>query len=332
MSIEIMVRNSAFVLVALSLFSFGCKSNGTDATMRANMEDTATLEQKDLMKVGALRTAYEMPYFNDHSIIYNPQDNQWHLYGISMDPSIELIHLTADSLTQAGWKKEKPFVYMGKEIWAPHIIYHDSLFYMFYTSIGVPREIRYTVSSDLNEWSHPSSKPLLALTNAHTDNMKNKDPMVFRDTERKQWVMYYSMMKDDKHWVVGYSTSKNLTEWSAPKICFDEHTEEPNVESPFVVKRGEYYYLFLSARPWPNGAEEIFRSKTPYLWKTDDSIIKINPWHAAEVIRDLDGKWYLTLCTGTNVSMARDFRIAPFLWNDGLEDEKTSMPIPCCKQ
>ena len=145
-----------------------------------------------------------------------------------------------------------------------YIIEYDSLYYMYYTSIGTPRQIRLATSEDLFEWKHFSEKPLFAFKNELTENMKNKDPMVFRHND--EWIIYYSMMKDSNHWVVGYSTSKNLIDWTAPKICFDEHTEEPNVESPFVVKRGNYYYLLLSARPWPNGAQEIFKSKTPYLW------------------------------------------------------------------
>ena len=157
--IQTIVKNRIFVLSTLSILFFGCKSLKTDTTLRNNKDDMIALEQKDFMKVGTLITAYEMSYFNDHSIIYSPKDKKWHMYGISMIPSTELIHLTADSLTQVGWKKSKSFVYKGLEIWAPHIIYHKELYYMFYTSIGVPREIRYSVSSDLNEWTHPSSKP-----------------------------------------------------------------------------------------------------------------------------------------------------------------------------
>ncbi|NND07258.1 MAG: hypothetical protein HKN87_12840 [Saprospiraceae bacterium] len=98
-----------------------------------------------------------------------------------------------------------------------------------------------------------------------------------------------------------------------------------------MVKRGEYYYLFISARPWPNGGEDVFRSKTPYLWKTMDLVKRIDPWHALEVVRDLDGKVVFDLCTGTIEIPANDFRLAPFTWNDGLEDEETSVPIPCCE-
>jgi beta-xylosidase len=278
-------------------------------------------QKTDSITIGELFTFYKLPFAYDHSIIHNINDKKWHLYGIQKR-MVTFIHLTADSLTQREWVKENPFSYKQKEIWAPHIIEHDELFYMFYTSIGVPREIRYAVSKDLYEWTHPTDKPLLALSNEFTDNMKNKDPMVLRVKDK--WVMYYSMLKDDKNWVVGYSTSPDLKSWSAPKICFDEETEEPSVESPFVVQRGSYYYLFLSGRPWPIGGEDVFRSKSPFRWKTKDRVKRIDPWHAAEFVRDLDGKWYLTRSSGKG----EDFRMAPFNWNDGFETKETSLPIP----
>jgi beta-xylosidase len=261
------------------------------------------------IKIGEIITLYKIPYLNDHSIIYNGTEKKWHLYGI-VKPHTSFIHLTADSLTQEGWVKKNSFSDGGDEIWAPHIIYHDGLYHMFYTKIAIPREIHHVVSKDLYKWSE-SSDPVLALSNEFSDNLKNKDPMVFRDEKKNQWVMYYSMMKDDKHWVVGYSTSNDLDNWSEPQICFDEHTESPGVESPFVVKRGDYYFLFLSARPWPIGGEDIFRSKSPYSWNAEKLVTRIDPWHAAEVIRDLDGRWYITLCSGLE---EQDLRMAPLFW------------------
>ncbi|GAB3655161.1 hypothetical protein GCM10028791_26240 [Echinicola sediminis] len=264
------------------------------------------------LELGELSTIYQLPYAYDHTVIYHQDEGKWHLYGIIND-NREFIHLTADSLTQEGWEKHDSFRYKGQEIWAPHIIESDGRYHMFYTSIGVPRQIRYAVSEDLYNWKHPFKEPLFAFKNEHTDNMKNKDPMVFK--YKDQWIMYYSMMKDDKHWVVGYSTSKDLIKWSDPKICFDEHTESPGVESPFVVQRGDYFYLTLSARPWPHGAQEFFISKSPFHWESKDLVKSVYPWHAAELVEDLDGQWYMTRSSGDQ----SDFRIAPLQWNDGLK-------------
>ncbi len=280
-------------------------------------ETDIVLDTTGSISVGEKFLIYELEYAVDHSIIYNPDDKKWHLFGIEKGQSF--IHLTADSLTQRGWEKHESFRFKDKDIWAPHIIMYEDLYYMFYTCIGVPRQIRLSTSKDLFEWEHYSEEPLFAFTNEHTNNMKNKDPMVLRHKE--EWIMYYSMMKDANNWVVGYSTSQDLVNWSDPKICFDENTSEPSVESPFVVRRGDYFYLLLSARPWPNGAEEVFRSKSPFFWETKNSVKRVDPWHAAEVVRDLDGTWYLSLCHP-------NFSLAPFNWNDGLENAESSIPVP----
>ncbi len=297
----------------MMLFSAGCQS-----VEKKDLKDIQTEEKEEKepcvqgkMEVGPMFTMYKLGYAYDHSIIYSDEDEKWHLYGIE-GGNKSFIHLTATSLTQEGWEKHKSFKYKDMEIWAPHIIKHEDIYYMYYTSIGVPRAIRLATSKDLWNWEHPSDDPVFAWKNEYTNNMKNKDPMVFWDEVNNQWVMYVSMLKDAKHWVVGYATSKDLLKWTEPSICFDEHTTSPGIESPFVVKRGEYYYLFLSARPWPHGAEEVFKSKDPYNWKVTDLVKSINPWHAAEVIQDHDGQWYLSRSSGNQ----NDFRMAPLYWND----------------
>ncbi|BDD12565.1 hypothetical protein FUAX_49970 (plasmid) [Fulvitalea axinellae] len=300
----------AAALVAGGLFAWLKSGEGTVAEKQAEMPAPSKV-----ITVGDTVALYRTPYLNDHSVIYSPEEKKWHLYGIAY-PQSEFIHLVADSLTQEGWTKLEPFSDGGAEIWAPHIIRNGDLYHMYYTKIGTPREIHHVTSKDLYTWSK-SEGPVLALSNEFSDNLKNKDPMVFRDEDRNQWIMYYSVLKDAKHWVVGYSTSKDLDNWSDMKICFDENTESPGVESPFVVKRGDDFYLFLSARPWPVGGEDIFRSQSPFRWEVKDKVKRIDPWHAAEVVQDIDGKWYLTLSSGIQ---ADDLKIAPLNWNDGLQE------------
>lgn len=283
--------------------------------------------KQNIVDVGESRVIYKLDSALDHAIIYNPQDDKWHLFGIHGDQT-EFIHLTASSLTQEGWELQDSFAYKGMKIWAPHIIYHDDLFYMFYTGIGEPREILYVISKDLYNWESPTADPIMAYANKLTANMKVKDPMVFWDAKQEQWVMYHSMLKDEEHWVLGFSTSKNLVNWTGPEICFDEHTESPGVESPFVVRRDKYYYLVLSARPWPYGALEIFRSESPYKWDVQRRVARIDPWHAGRLVRDFDGQWYLSRSSSTPHNGIENFRIAPIYWQDNLDDEDSSLEIP----
>ena len=304
------MKKKYFALVVALLLHFSELSFAQSSRDSAGFViDLPVLPKKlDLLEVGERISSFPGEYINDHSVIYNHIERKWHMFGIVTGDK-SFIHLTADSLTQHKWIENKHFTDSGALIWAPHIVFDKGKFYMFYVRIGVPRQIVCVESTDLWKWTKP--KLILEERTPSGTNAKNKDPMVFRDKD--QWVMYISMMKDSSKWVVGYSTSHDLKKWSKPKICFDENTSMPSVESPFVVQRGEYYYIFISARPWPYGYTEVFRSKSPFLWKVTDKV-KWMDWHAPEIIRDLDGKWHITLC---GYEPARNgFSVWPLYWND----------------
>jgi hypothetical protein len=274
----------------------------------------------DLLQTGPRIASFPGRYINDHTVIYDPVRRQWHMFGI-ISGETSFLHLSADALTQPRWKEGVPYRDGTARIWAPHIIAHGGRYFMFYTRIGVPREIVVTESTDLVSWSQP--RLVLASAGADGIDLKNKDPMLLRDGDR--WILYVSMLKDASHWVVGYSVSRDLRTWSPPQPCFDENTTMPGVESPFVVRRGGSYYLFLSARPWPYGYVEVFRSASPFGWRLTDKV-KWLDWHAPEIVRDFDERWYITLC---GYERERDgFSIAPLAWNDYLDAEPSSVEIP----
>lgn len=274
----------------------------------------------DLLQTGPRIASFPGRYINDHTLVYDPAGRKWHMFGI-VQGETAFLHLTADALTQPRWTEADAYRDGGAKIWAPHIIADRGTYYMFYTRVGVPREIVVATSTDLTSWSRP--RRVLASTGPGGIDLKNKDPMVLWDGDR--WILYVSMLKDATHWVVAYSVSRDLRTWSAPQPCFDEETTMPGVESPFVVRRGSHYYLFLSARPWPYGFVEVFRSSSPVRWQRTDKV-KWMDWHAPEIVRDLDGQWYITLC---GYERERDgFSIAPLAWNDYLEGEPSSVAVP----
>ncbi len=97
-------------------------------------------------------------------------------------------------------------------------------------------------------------------------------------------------------------------------------------ESPFVVRRGDYYYLFIGPRDGNKGpyvGTDVFRSKSPFEWRYEDRVGHINS-HAAEVVRDKDGNWYVSAC-GWGLG---GVYLAPLTWKDGLDKAPSSILAP----
>jgi beta-fructofuranosidase len=89
-----------------------------------------------------------------------------------------------------------------------------------------------------------------------------------------------------------------------------------------VVQRGPYYYLFKWQSEEYDGTD-ILRSTTPYHWEAADFVGRIKA-HAAEVIRDLDGKWYISRAGWGRGGVY----LAEIKFNDGQDTAPTNLPLP----
>ncbi len=269
-------------------------------------------------------------YINDHCFIRG-EDGVWHMFGITheepLNPNEEILfaHATAKSLMQLPWTKQPHALTASPEhgevhLWAPHVIRHDGTYYMYYCAGGKEAEkyrIHLATSKDLKTWTRHADNPLIQ------DGFHARDPMVLRVGDK--WVMYYTANAEPSggNHIVAYRTSDDLIRWSERKTAFTDPAKGTfggPTESPFVVRRGPYYYLFIGPRGGYNGTD-IFRSVSPYTWDIKDQVGHI-PSHAAEVLRDTDGKWYVSRCGWEQGGLY----LAPLFWNDGQDKAETSMP------
>lgn len=295
-------------------------------------------------------------HVNDHCFIHG-KDGLWHMFGIealdfAYPPRAEgrghFVHAVAAKLNEGLWQrhptKDKALERGLDEsaLWAPHVVEHNGTYYMFYCSGSSKQEItdetdddrrRYRISlatsTDLVNWTREGA--------LFEDGYQARDPMVLQ-IEGK-WVMYYTATEDpsvDSPYVVACRTSSDLaslTGWreGERKIVYrDTHAgkEFGPTESPYVVQRGDYYYLFIGPRPygptspapksWPNWRDpgydgtDVFRSRRWDSW-TDLDYVGHIPAHAAEVVCE-EGDWY--------VSHAGIYRgglyLLPLQWRDDL--------------
>ena len=317
--------------IVLSLLAFS----------RATADEPA---EKEFVKAGKFIKIYDPSvgekakwYINDHSLIFG-DDGQWHLFGITheepADPMNEkhFAQATAKTLLQQSWEKQ-PFALNvaadpWKEIhlWAPHVIRHDGLYYMFYCA-GDEDHTKYKIhlatSKDLHQWTRHKDNPMIV------DGFDAHDPYVTKVGDR--WVMYYTATSHPSggHHVVACVASDDLVHWKDRKFVFVDPSKGKwggPTESPFVVRRGDRWYLFVGPRDGRKGVyngTDIFMSNNPFHWRIEDKVGHIAS-HAAEIVRDLDGRWYVSRCGWGEGGVY----LAPLIWNDGLDDKPTNIPVP----
>lgn len=266
-------------------------------------------------------------YINDHCFIQGP-DGKWHMIGITgrdaPKPWAEnsLTHAVADSLT-GKWVK-KPFAMTARNdldetvLWAPHIVKHGDTYYMYYCA-GHPDHRRYQInlatSKDLYEWSRYTGNPLF------TDGFDGRDPFIYHDEINNRWIMYYTatIKPEGGNHIVAARISYDLVHWTKDRYVVYRDQEKGtwggNTESPVVIKRGDWYYLFIG--PGSNYiTTKVFKSRDLFSWDLSDEIGTLET-HAAEIIQDGNGKWVISHCGLKRGGLF----LAPFFWHDEVQDK-----------
>lgn len=259
-------------------------------------------------------------YLNDHTLIR--AGGRWHVFGIVGDGAppgqapdsaaeISFAHASApgpygpwtphpDALTA------DPSYYGEEHLWAPYVLEAGGTFWMFYAAGGPAggAAVNAATSTDLSTWTRLPSGPLFR-------GLAARDPMVLRTGG--EWVMYYTELSGPHgHHVVACRRSADLVRWSGPETVFTDASTDATVsvtESPYVVERDGWYYLFTGPRGGYEGTD-VFASRDPFRFGPDGWAGHV-PGHAVEVFRDGE-EWY--------ASAAGWFRqglyVAPLLWRD----------------
>ena len=264
-------------------------------------------------------------YINDHCFARGA-NGMWHLFGIThaepADPIDEdnFAHAIAMSLNRKPWDKKRFALTADPSVgethlWAPCVVSHKGVHYMFYCAGGEDNtkyKINLATSTDLWAWKRHPKNPMVV------DGWDARDPFVLKNGDK--WVMYYTATSDPGggNHIVAYRTSSDLVTWGERHTAFTEPGEGKGTyggpcESPFVVKRGEYFYLFVGPRGGYRGTD-VFRSKDPCRWDLKDQAGHIDA-HAAEVIHDTDDKWYVSHCGWGQGGVF----LAPLYWHDGVQ-------------
>ncbi|GAA2710126.1 MULTISPECIES: family 43 glycosylhydrolase [Streptomyces] len=263
-------------------------------------------------------TAGERRYLNDHTLI--EAAGRWHLFGIvgaaapagqSPDSAAEISFAHASAPHPTGpWTPHADALtvdraYFGEEhLWAPHVVEAGGTYWMFYAAGGRNgAAINLATSTDLFTWTRVPSGPLFRGRAA-------RDPMVVRIGGR--WVMYYTELSQDGRHVVAFRRSDDLVHWSEPGVAFTDASTAATVsvtESPFVVERDGWYYLFIGPRNGYDGTD-VLASRDPFHFVLDGYAGHV-PGHAVEVVT-AGGQWYATAAGWFHQGLY----VAPLEWRD----------------
>ena len=239
-------------------------------------------------------------YVNDHCIVKG--QGKYHLYGITSKTSNPyderyFVHGVGDTLDEP-LREVGVSINRGTLAWSPCVIEKDTYFYMFYG----PSPTSMAVSPDMYEWFGSNIKienePLMAM---------HRDHFVMRLGEK--YYMYVTGVKDRKG-SIAVASSDDLINWQFEGYALTSGDAAPykhgcgGMESPYVVKRGEWYYLFVTytdCSPATYNDTYVFASRDPlhfgcYMGEEDEAvpITKIYA-HAPEIIEE-NGEYQITTC------------------------------------
>ena len=276
--------------------------------------------------VGAFEPVYdpsvgepERWYINDHTFVRD-HEGTWHLIGIThAEPAapfdeLHFAHATAPAL-HGPWAKQSFALSTDPEsgethLWAPHVIEHDSTYWMYYCAGGAEKteyRIHLATSTDCITWTRHPENPMVV------DGFEARDPMVLWVDGR--WVLYYTATSEPAGgaFIVAAAESHYLVHWGGRHTVYrDELTGTGGrpTESPFVVSVDGTYSLLIGP-DWEDLVTSHERTgrydpaayrRTRVLASHDplhfdlDGLVALVDAHAAEVIVDEAGHRWMSHC------------------------------------
>jgi len=277
---------------------------------------------------------------NDHCI-FQTNDGVWHLWACVRQTKIGriLCHWEAKSLTESPWKftgeiiradksaGESLVEWRGQEfIQSPFVVKDKRMYYMFYGGYDTgldpngrkldagldyntaEKQICLMTSSDGRKWTRHRDKDGYSRVFVGPGAARDECIVRLGDT----WYAYYAGHHNCDRDAAGIyvRTSSDLIHWSDWRIAqYDPNCliggHKWQAESPVVVYRGGYYYLFRTHGPDRSGTW-VFRSTNPLDFSLNKvELVTILDVIAPEIVIDETGREYIS-----NIRGETDYRIS----------------------
>ncbi|MEV3973567.1 arabinan endo-1,5-alpha-L-arabinosidase [Streptomyces sp. NPDC050698] len=148
------------------------------------------------------------------------------------------------------------------EAWAPDISYHGGKYLMYYSvsKFGSNTSAIGLATSSTGQPGSWTDQGTVYTSNSAGD-FNAIDPNLFVDDDGTWWLSFGSWWTGIKMIRINPSTGKQLPGNSTRYSLASRPTGTKAVEAPFIVKRGNYYYLFASYDTCCNGTGSTYKVK-----------------------------------------------------------------------
>lgn len=264
-------------------------------------------------------------YTNDHTFIKG-KDGTWHAYGIighhPVNPwtgETKFFHITGKSLAKGNWEDHEYAMTakagVERVLWAPYVFAGADRYYMFYNignlQANAPDypswgQLSLATSKDLQSWERHDRNPLFS------DPGHARDSYILQHKGKYYYYYTRTFNEVDLRSAVAVRTGSDLLTWSGPAIAHIQPYEVDwggDAESPFVIARGNIFYLFICRAMTDYNQTHVYWSTDPEHFPIEQFVCAL-PVHAAEIIHDEKEGWFITN-TGWD---KRGLFVAPLKW------------------
>jgi arabinan endo-1,5-alpha-L-arabinosidase len=144
----------------------------------------------------------------------------------------------------------------GRNLWAPDISYHNGQYYLYYSAstFGSNRSAIFLATSpsgNSGTWTHRG----LVIESRTSDNFNAIDPNLIIDDQGRWWLTFGSFWSGIKLIQLDPGTGLRM----GTSLSSIAGRGGGAIEAPFIVKRGQYYYQYVSFDACCRGASSTYR-------------------------------------------------------------------------
>jgi arabinan endo-1,5-alpha-L-arabinosidase len=134
----------------------------------------------------------------------------------------------------------------AKNLWAPDLSYHNGRYYLYYSAstFGSSRSAIFLATSTTGasgSWTDQG----LVIESAANSNFNAIDPNLVVDAQGRWWLSFGSFWSGIKMVALNPSTGKR-SDSNMLSLATRPDNKENAIEAPYITRRGNYYYLWVS--------------------------------------------------------------------------------------